>query len=111
MVSPVSAGSERMGLGSPAQGADAKQGLSAMDDQLPATIDTEHHPGAPRGGVVALAAQLGRNARVHNAATLWAVADRRVDAPMIHVIARIEPHRSSHHSPRSAGVRPPIRCL
>jgi hypothetical protein len=77
---------------------------------LYAAIDTEHGPGTPRRGVVTLAARLGPSARVHDATAFWAVADRRVDAPVIHVVARIEPHRSSHRAVARDGVDRLFSC-
>ena len=74
--------------------------VSASENQLRAAVDTEHVAVTPRGGVVALTAHAGRNLRVDDATALRTVTDRRVGAPMIHVVAGIGAPWSFHQMPR-----------
>ena len=71
-----------------------------LEDQLRAAVDTIWCPVASCDCVLGLAALPDRQALVHDAATLWAVANRGVRAAMIQVIAWVGLLESSHHTPR-----------
>lgn len=73
---------------------------SMTDDQLLTTINTEYGLVPPRLGMLGLAARLSANTRVHDTATLRAVADGRICPSMIQVLARIG-RESSHYTPAS----------
>ena len=75
--------------------------VSTTEDQLRTAIDTEYGLVPPRRGVLGLAARLSANTRVHDTATLRAVADGRVRPSMIHVVAWVGHPESSHHAPAS----------
>jgi hypothetical protein len=83
-----------------------RTGSSAIEDQLRAAVDAERRPLPPCGSVMGLAALPGWNALVDDAATLGAVANRRVRPPMIHVGARVG--LGSHGQ---SGVAPRAECF
>src|SRR5262249_46547946 len=81
---------------------------SAPEHQLRAAIDAECGLLTPRGGVWALAADPGGNPSIHDAPTLRAMADRRIRAAMIQVVAQMAARTGWHmHPPRGQGGRAP----
>src|SRR5438128_2608928 len=62
---------------------------SAGDDEPRAAIDTVDGLATPRRGVLALAARPDDDLSVHDATTLRAMADGRISASMVHVVAGI----------------------
>jgi hypothetical protein len=75
--------------------------VSTTEDQLRTAIDTEYGLVPPRRGVLGFAARLSANTRVHDTATLRAVAHGRVRASMIHVLAWVAYAELSHQAPLS----------
>ena len=74
--------------------------LPAGDQQSPA-VNAEHRLLAACEGMLGLAACRDAYVRVHDAPALRAVSDRRVVAPMIHVLTRIGLVGLCSHSGRS----------
>jgi hypothetical protein len=66
-------------------------------DELGAAVDTKRRVASPRGRMLDLAAWSSRDARVHDTSTLRTMADGRVAASMIQVIARIGLSEGLHH--------------
>jgi hypothetical protein len=63
---------------------------------LHTAIDTEYGLLPPLCGVPGLTALLSENTLVHDAATRWAIADRRIRPSMIQVLAWVGPSEFSH---------------
>jgi hypothetical protein len=97
-----SMGSQRLGACAPRKDAERRPrpSLPAGDQQQPA-VNAEHRPRPARDGMLGLAACRDGYVRVHDAAALRAVTDRRVLAPMIHVLTRIGLAELCSHSGRS----------
>ena len=97
-----SMGSQRLGACAPRKDAErrSRPSLPAGDQQQPA-VNAEHRPLPARDGVLGLAACRDGYVRVHDAPALRAVTDRRVLAPMIHVLTRIGLAELCSHSGRS----------
>jgi hypothetical protein len=72
---------------------------SMTEDQLHTAMNTECAAVPPRRSVLGFAARLGADTRVHNTATLRAVADGRIRPSMIQVLAWVQ--QPSHHVPPS----------
>ena len=97
-----SMGSQRLGACAPRKDAERRPrpSLPAGDQQQPA-VNAEHRPRPARDGMLGLAACRDGYVRVHDAPALRAVTDRRVLAPMIHVLTRIGLAELCSHSGRS----------